>query len=190
MGPIGPADRLGSHPRLNLGCGLDVRPGWVNLDCADLPGVNVIHNLDERPFPFGDGSFAQVDCQDVLEHLDLVPTMAEIHRILRPGGCLRIRSPHFTSFISWADPTHRRTFSAATWGFFVPGQALEREYYFDFSFSNVDRSLIRFHKTRFQPWNTLVERFVNHSARFQYYYEATVLARIFPALNVEAILIR
>lgn len=176
--------------RLNLGCGHDARPGWVNLDRVDLPGVDVVHDLDHLPLPFHNAQFTDVDCQDVLEHLDVIPTMRELHRITAPGGRLRIRSPHFTSFLSWADPTHRRTFSALSFSFFLPGQALEREYYFDFAFSAITNLRIEFHKTRLQPWNVLVEKAVNRSARTQYYYEATFLARLFPALNVEVCLIR
>jgi SAM-dependent methyltransferase len=152
--------------------------------------VDVIHDLDHTPYPFPDASFSEIDCRDVLEHLDLVPTMRELHRLLRPGGRLFIRSPHFSSFVVWADPTHRRAFSIATFPFFAPGHALERDYYFDFSFSSIVASTIRFHRTRLQPWNTWVERFVNRSPRIQYFYEATFLARLFPALNVEVTLVR
>ena len=180
----------GSVRRLNVGCGHDVRAGWTNLDQARLPGVDVVHDLDLAPFPFPDQSFDEIDCQDVLEHLDLVPTMRELHRILVAGGRLHIRSPHFTSFVYWADPTHRRALSIATLGFFVPGHSRERDYYFDFTFSAIERSVISFHKTPRQPWNRVVERLVNRSPNAQYYYEATFLARLFPALNVEVTLVR
>jgi hypothetical protein len=46
-----------SPPRtLNLGCGLKHLPKAVNLD--QYPGVNpdVVHNLNETPWPFVDGS--------------------------------------------------------------------------------------------------------------------------------------
>jgi SAM-dependent methyltransferase len=167
-----------------------VRRGWINLDVMALPGVDVVHNLDEVPFPFADAAFDEIECQDVIEHLDLVPTMHELHRVLAPGGRLHIRSPHFTSFVFWADPTHRRAFSIATFGFFVPGQSSKRDYYFEFAFSAVERSAISFHKTPRQPWNRIVERLVNHSPTLQYYYEATFLARLFPALNIEVTLVR
>lgn len=179
-----------ARPFLNLGCGHDTRPGWINLDRAELPGVDVVHDLDRTPFPFPDAAFTEVDCQDVLEHLDIVPTMRELHRILRPGGRLHIRSPHFTSFVFWADPTHRRALSIATLAFFVPGHNLMRAYYFDFAFSSIERQTITFHKTWAQPWNILIEKLVNQSPKAQYLYEATFLARLFPALNVEATVVR
>ena len=47
--------------RLNLGCGRDVLPGWVNVNASDQlgPGVEV-WDLDEHPWPFEDGSASEI----------------------------------------------------------------------------------------------------------------------------------
>jgi SAM-dependent methyltransferase len=176
--------------RLNLGCGTDIRPGWTNLDIAALPGVDVVHDLAQVPLPFGDGSFDEVACQDVLEHLDYVPLLRDVHRILRPGGRLHVRSPHFTSAAVWADPTHRTAFAIETLMFFARAGRFARSYYFDFHFASVERARITFHRYRGQPWNYLVEPLVNASPAIRTYYEETFLARLFPAANIEVVLIR
>jgi SAM-dependent methyltransferase len=178
--------------RLNLGCGTDIRPGYVNLDSADLPGVDVVHDLSELPLPFADAAFAEVVCQDVLEHLPDYPRLlGEIHRIMRPGGRLVVRSPHFTSRAVWLDPTHRTTFSIDTLRFFVAGERYaERAYYFPFKFAAVESARIVFHRWRGMPWNYLVEALVNRSAAAQAYYEGSALAGLFPAANIEVTLIR
>lgn len=31
--------------RLNLGCGRDIKKGWINLDILKLPGVDVVYDL-------------------------------------------------------------------------------------------------------------------------------------------------
>lgn len=55
--------------RLNLGCGADIRPGWVNLDNRPLPGVDVVHNILHLPWPFPDAHFEEVHAKDVFEHV-------------------------------------------------------------------------------------------------------------------------
>jgi SAM-dependent methyltransferase len=178
--------------RLNLGCGTDIRAGFVNLDSADLPGVDVVHDLAVLPLPFEDEGFDEVVCQDVLEHLGDWPlVVGEIHRIMRPGGRLSVRSPHYTSRAVWLDPTHRVSFSIDTLRFFVAGDAYsERAYYFPFKFSRVESARITFHRYRGMPWNYVLEPVVNLSPATQAYYEGTLLSGLFPAANIEVTLIK
>jgi len=172
---------------LNLGCGTDIRPDCVNLDSAPLPGVDVVHDIGDLPLPFPDSRFETVICQDVLEHVDIVPTMRELHRIMRAGGTLDIRVPHFTSANTYADPTHRRAFSIDTFDFFC--EASRRGYYFDFSFSAVVRKEITFTRSPAYFLGYAMTPIVNRSHRMQVFYERSVL-RIVPAVNVEVRLLK
>lgn len=177
--------------RLNLGCGTDIRPGFVNLDVAALPGVDVVHDLDVLPLPFDDGTFAEIVCKDLLEHIDLIGVLRECHRILVPGGLLHMQSPHFTASAFYADPTHRTAFSIDTLHFFsARGRHEDRGYYFDFHFSGIRSERIVFHKHPLKPWNYVVDPLINADPRLQTYYEETFLARLFPALNVQVSLVK
>lgn len=106
--------------KLNLGCGEDIREGFLNMDIVKGRGVDLIHNLNKFPWPFKDNQFEVVYASHVLEHVDdLVETMAEIHRILKPNGKLIVRVPHFSCGVSYRDPTHKRLFSYFTFDYFT-----------------------------------------------------------------------
>jgi SAM-dependent methyltransferase len=178
---------------LNLGCGTDIRPGWTHLDAVALAGVDVVHDLNQVPLPFADESFDEILCVDVLEHVELVPLLREIHRLLAPGGQVRFQVPHFTSNNNWADPTHRNRFSIKTLQFFVRGtfeHTLRGRHMFDFAFGSQLASRITFQQGWPFFWNGLIRRVVNRSYRLQCYYEATGLAYLFPAENIRYTLIK
>lgn len=97
---------------LNLGCGRKHLEGAVNLDITPDTGPDVVHDLNVRPWPFADASFDEVRMMDVLEHLDdVIATFEELHRVLRPGGVVKISVPHFSCANAFTDPTHRHYFS-------------------------------------------------------------------------------
>ena len=179
----------GAPRRLNLGCGRDIRAGWVNLDCARLPGVDVVHDLNRLPLPFADGEFMEICAKDVLEHLDYIPLLRELHRVLGVGGSLDIQVPHFTSAGNFIDPTHRRLFSIRTFEFFVAGGEFGRDYYFDFQFARLGARRLTFLGGPLF-WNKLVSPLVNAHPQVQKYYELTFLSRLFPAENIRVRLIK
>jgi SAM-dependent methyltransferase len=105
--------------RLNLGCGLDIRKGHVNMDILALKGIDVVHDLNKIPYPFKDNEFDVIFASHVLEHVDdLVKVMAELKRICKNGARIIIRGPHFSSGLGYRDPTHKRLFSIFTFDYF------------------------------------------------------------------------
>jgi len=101
---------------LNLGCGHAKRDfpeasrasEIVGVDHSPASQADVIHDLDRFPYPLESSSFDLILLQDVIEHLDDIPSvMAEVHRVARPGAVVRIRTPHFSSWYAYNDPTHR-----------------------------------------------------------------------------------
>ena len=175
--------------KLNLGCGEDTRAGYINLDWIALPGVDVVHDINTLPLPFPDGHFAEILCNDVLEHVAYIPLLKELHRLLRPNGEIHIRVPHFTSRFAYIDPTHINYFSFQTFEFFADnarGSTAKGAYYFDFRFRHA-ASRIVFEKGIF-VYNYLIEPLFNLHHMAGIIYEATFLSRLFPAQCIEVTL--
>ncbi|MCB1866628.1 MAG: methyltransferase domain-containing protein [Chromatiales bacterium] len=173
--------------RLHLGCGTDPRFGYWNVDIAPLPQVDVQLDLARGRLPFADASIDEVLCIDILEHLDRYPELlAEIHRVLKPGGTLHAQVPHFSCWCAYADPTHRRLFSIETFGFFAGD--VGRDYYFDFRFAAIRELRLTFESGRWLVRR--VARWVNADVGHMRRWERTALARLFPAMNIVAELVR
>lgn len=176
------------NKKLNLGCGHDIRTGWINLDKAHLPGIDIVHDIEKIPLPFSNEQFDTILCQDILEHVDFIPVLREIHRILKTGGELHLRVPHFTSWRNFDDPTHKNMFSIRTFDYFVKNCRIKREYYFDFHFSKIKQKRFLFDKNPFF-YNYIVEIVVNSHKIFKdILYEATCISRLFPANSVVIVL--
>ncbi len=84
---------------LHVGCGPGHLPGWINIDIAPAPlSLNVRWGL-----PFADGSVRFVFVSHLLEHLffpvDAGEFVAEVARVLAPGGVVRIVVPDVAACI-------------------------------------------------------------------------------------------
>lgn len=129
--------------KLNVGCGKDIRPDYINLDVAELPGVDIVHDLTKFPWPFADNSFDEIELINVLEHLpDTIATLEELHRIARAEAKITVRVPFWNSPDMLADPTHKRSFSERTLDFFDPDfpECKDRPYYSSARFRIVRKS--------------------------------------------------
>jgi predicted SAM-dependent methyltransferase len=89
--------RTHAVPKLQLGAGGNVHPGWLNTDIVDYKREHEIVYLDARkPFPFPDSSFDFVFSEHMIEHLRYPEgshCLRECHRVLRPDGRIRLATP-------------------------------------------------------------------------------------------------
>ena len=84
--------------KLNVGCGRNIQEGWINLDSAALPGVDLVCDLEsvrETPIALPDESVGQFLISHVIEHVrDSLGLMQELWRLATPGAIARHpRSP-------------------------------------------------------------------------------------------------
>ena len=160
---------------LNLGCGRNYIPGAVNVDLRSDVRADVIHDLNQIPWPFADNCFELVLAFHLIEHMDdVVAVMREIHRVARRGAIVRIRVPHFSSPDAFTDPTHLHQFGYFSFHFFSGEHAN--------AFDNCPKfqrlqTKIAFAPSRVRPLDKLLARWANHApARYE-----RRLAWMFPA---------
>lgn len=105
--------------KLNLGCGKKIKNGYVNLDLYPLPGVDVVADISKK-LPFENDAFDEVLTEHVFEHMaEIDPLLAELHRITKKDGVIRVFVPHFTNFGAYTDPTHKRFFGYFTMDYYT-----------------------------------------------------------------------
>ena len=84
------------HPRrLNLGCGNDIRPGYLNIDLNAFQGPDLVADVSDPAFLPAE-YYDEIVAQDVLEHLPRTDTLRVLqrwNRVLRLGGRLLLRIP-------------------------------------------------------------------------------------------------
>lgn len=118
---------------LNLGTGNRPIEGAINHDIVKhRPEISVVHDLNVLPWPWQDNSFDTIVALAVFEHLEhsLLVSMNECWRILRPGGLISLKVPHWNHDVSYRDPTHRWWFSTYSFDMFDPDTDYGKEYTF------------------------------------------------------------
>jgi len=81
--------------RLNLGCGPCARPGWINVDKLPAAEVNLIGDI-RSGLPLAPGTVDYIVASHLLQDLpypEIPIALAEMKRVLAPGGWLRLGLP-------------------------------------------------------------------------------------------------
>jgi predicted SAM-dependent methyltransferase len=85
---------------VHLGAGGHRLRGWINVDIV-RDGVDVLADLSAS-LPFRSDSVSLLHSEDLLEHLELESgkrLLAECHRVLRPGGVMRLLTPDLRALV-------------------------------------------------------------------------------------------
>lgn len=78
--------------KVNVGCGFDIKPEYVNVDLNDFHGPDVVDDITDLTL-FPAGAFYEVYAKDVLEHFPWRMTQWALrswNRILTEGGRVRL----------------------------------------------------------------------------------------------------
>jgi predicted SAM-dependent methyltransferase len=93
---------LQSKPFLNIGCGDQIHPSFINLDYNWIPGVDLCWNIEAKPLPLPSSSIEGVFTEHCLEHLSFDGAnrlLHDVYRVIKPGGILRIVVPDAELYI-------------------------------------------------------------------------------------------
>jgi predicted SAM-dependent methyltransferase len=94
--------------KVHLGCGPDIRPGWVNIDMALRPphdfdpaahaGTLLVSYDLRQGLPLDGQSCALIYSSHFFEHLEYrngAALLRDCYRVLKPGGVLRLCMPNY-----------------------------------------------------------------------------------------------
>lgn len=133
--------------KLNLGCGADYKPGWLNADLNPLVKADI--RLDMAcDLPFSSDSLNCVLLDNVVEHLPrarFFPFMDELHRVCASGARIIILAPHYSGMHALKHPRHEIYFGIGTFDVFRPESLFNRERYSRSRFETVQERLLFFH---------------------------------------------
>lgn len=105
----------------NLGCGAQFEPGYCNADFFPFNGLRRLLGRKQKPLDWAldlryplkcdDALFRGVFLEHTLEHLDVWSgrqLLAELYRVIRPGGTLRVSVPSLRKFVDFYEgrPSH------------------------------------------------------------------------------------
>lgn len=140
---------------LDVGCGMNKAEGAIGLDSNPRTHADVIHDLGEFPYPFADNEFDCVVANHVVEHVpDVMSFIAELHRVTRAGGTIRLLTPHYTN-PDWAnDPTHRNHINSYTFNTYMTGRQI-----YDF-YTDVELRCLRCYVSLANLWKIAGVQFV------------------------------
>ena len=110
---------------LDIGCGANRQENWIGMDIRDLPGVDVVHDVEEFPWPLPDECVKLAMASHLIEHINphksgFINFMDEVWRVMQVNGEFAIVVPHGSSQGFIQDPTHCNPCNEATWDYFCP----------------------------------------------------------------------
>ena len=93
--------------RLNWGCGDWTMPGWINADIKQGDGIDIVGDIREGlPLDTDSIDYAvSIHSLPEIPYTELIRTLVELRRVLRPGGVLRVALPDLDKGI---EAYHRR----------------------------------------------------------------------------------
>ncbi len=167
--------------KLNIGCGGKKLRGYTNLDFSADVNPDIVWDLEKGPLPFQDNIFSKIVAEHVLEHIsNFVSLMHELWRICENGAVIKIKTPFYSSWGQFNDPTHVRFFSPFTFNYFR-GSGYSHQVGVKEKLFNVKKVKLNFGIGTAKKLNWIVNPLVNFNHKFY----CRFFAWIFPVSEIE-----
>ena len=159
----------------------------IGIDIAKLKGVNIVHDLEKTPLPFKNDEFDAVVSHHVLEHIrNFIPLMNDIWRITKKEGIVRIKTPFYSSWGQFNDPTHVRFFTPFTFSYF------EGDNIYSHEVKKIGKKInFKVEKVRINfgiGKSSIMNRVFNPILNINHRFYCRFFAWIFPAAEIEFVL--
>lgn len=96
--------------KLDLGCGPNVKDGFIGIDRLKFKGVKHVVSLGIRPIPYRANSVEEVHMSHFLEHLNAAERcflLNDLYRVMTIGAKATVVVPIWSSSRAYGDPTHQ-----------------------------------------------------------------------------------
>lgn len=146
-------------PKLHLGCGTRHIPGFIHIDILDAPHIDyrcLVNQLSD----FADESVSLIYASHILEHFgrhEVEGVLNEWHRVLAPGGVLRIAVPDFAAVVEMYEHEGLKDGKSGLVGLICGGQRNEFDFHkciFDEPFLSYLLTKTGFHDIHHWDWRT------------------------------------
>jgi len=87
--------------KLNLGCGANKLPGFINIDSVKEFKPDLLHDISQ-PLPYADSSVDEILADGILEHFDKYVRFLVFYewaRVLKVGGTINLSVPNMKKLL-------------------------------------------------------------------------------------------
>ena len=167
--------------KINFGCGNDKRKGYINVDMSKQVKPDVVWDLEKTPLPFKDNSVTEILAFHVVEHVrNFIPLIHDFWRISKNKSIIKVKTPFYSAWGQFNDPTHVRFFSPMTFNYFNKGN-YSHQVGSNKDMFKIKKVRINYGIGRLKKLNWLINPFLNFHQEFYCRFFAWIL----PASEIE-----
>jgi hypothetical protein len=155
--------------KLNLGCGADIRKGYVNQDFTSFKGVDDVFNFNKYPWKYKDNQFEEIRIINCVHCANnLVDFMNEVWRIAKPNAKIIIQVQYFLSTESANDPYTKIGINFNSFNIFLHS---DKSYYSHNAKFNIIKRKWIFSDNKYLRWLSFFPNLLpKFYGRFLYFY--------------------